>query len=642
MLFSIPSINEIIEKSLQVFKRFPFVLIASFLATGITLYFIQVEPKALEGIYLILAKTALSAMLGVFVFTAVRLLGNVFTSRLHLFMTLLAFAGLLLYYASLPHETKAFEGIIVFFRHSFLILLFFIAVMWAPFIRSDLNNGDYWEYAKQILFSLVMTVIFTVVMVLGVNGALFAVEKLFELSIKGKLYGQIDIFIIGVFSVGYFLSQIPEKPLLSKRSEHQPRVEKFFTKWILTPLSGLYFIILYAYTFKVLITMDWPKGILAWLIVIFSIVAILTYLFWTHFATHQTGKWRRWIWLAVLLQTFMLFAAIGMRIAEYSWTESRYMVFILGLWLAGISVYFLLLKEAKIKWIFLSLSLVIAVSQVGPLSAYTVSKVAQTDRLIHMLSIFKKADDPQKAPLKLRYEISDVVGYLYGRYGVEGVEQVFPKISKTFKVLKAKEKAYQKVRKAKMKNEKVHVASREEINERKAIFKDKPRYFPNYVTHELGFKFLNRWEYEREKDPENKNAHFYVMNPPYPRQSAIDLRGYDYMSNFYGNSYAYVKREHMARVVTLDNIGVDLLYEDHVLTLRKEKQFITFDMEPYAESLVKKYGNKRMELTQKELTLFKENDMMKVKIEMHNLDKTVRDGNRSIDFSANIFFKLKE
>jgi hypothetical protein len=642
MLFSIPSVNEIIEKSLQVFKRFPFVLIASFIATGITIYFIQVEPKALEGIYLILAKSALSAMLGIFVFTALRLLGNTVSNRLHLFITLLALSGLLLYYFILPDETKAFEGMIVFFRHSFLILLFFIAVMWTPFVRSDLNNGDYLEYAKQILFSLVMTIIFTVVMVLGVNGALFAVEKLFELSIKGKLYGQIDIFIIGVFSVGYFLSQIPENPLCSKRSEHQPRVEKFFTKWILTPLSGLYFIILYAYTFKVLITMDWPKGILAWLIVIFSIVAILTYLFWTHFATHQTGKWRRWIWLAVLLQTFMLFAAIGMRIAEYSWTESRYMVFILGLWLAGISVYFLLFKEAKIKWIFLSLSLVIAISQVGPLSAYAVSKIAQTDRLIHMLPLLKKANDPQKATLKLRYEISDVVGYLYGRYGVEGVAQVFPKICKTFKVLEAKEKAYQKVLKAKMKNEKVHIASREEINEQKAIFKDKPQYFPHYVAHELGFKFLNRWEYEREKDPKNKNAHFYVMNPPYPRQSVIDLRGYDYMSNFYGNSYVYVKRKHMARVVTLDNMGVDLLYEDHVLTLRKEKQFITFDMEPYTEALVKKYGNRSIELTQKELTLFKENDMMKVKIEMHNLDKTVQDGNTTINFSANIFFKLKE
>lgn len=642
MAFSIPSSSEIVQKSLQTFKRFPLVLISSLIATFIIIYFIQIEPKELEGIYLILAKIALTAMLGVFIFTAVRLLGGAVTQRSHLFMTLLAFLGLIIYYFMLPEHTRSFEGIIVFFRHSFLTILFFIAILWTPFLKSNLNNSDYWEYAKQVLFSLVMTLIFTVVMILGVNGALFAVEKLFELSIKGKFYGQIDIFIVGVFSVSYFLSQIPGEPLKSRQTEHPPRVEKFFTKWILTPLSGLYFIILYAYTFKVLVTMDWPKGILAWLIVIFSAVAVLTYLFWTHFATNQTGRWRKWIWLAVLLQTIMLFVAIGMRIAEYSWTESRYMVFILGIWLAGISLYFLLLKKANIKWIFISLSLFIAISQVGPLSAYTVSKIAQTNRLENMLGNLKKYNDTKKAPLELRYEISDVIQYLHGRYGVDGLAQNFPKISTEFKVLEAKKEAYQKALRAKMKDKKVYAESKKEDKELHAIFKDKPSYFPKYVTHELGFKFLNTWEYNKEKDPEYKNAHFNVMNKPYPVHHAIDVKGYDYMIGFYGDAHMYRKRKFVEPVWTLDDVDVSLLYEDHLLTIRKADKFITFDMKPYTEVLVKKYENKSSELPQQELTMLKENDGLKVKIEIQNIDKTVRDGNLSINFYANIFLKLKE
>ena len=58
-----------------------------------------------------------------------------------------------------------------------------------------------------------------------------------------------------------------------------------------------------------------------------------------------------------------------------AWTENRYMVLLLGIWLAGISLYFLLFKDAKIKWIFISLSVFIAVSQVGPLSAYAVASL---------------------------------------------------------------------------------------------------------------------------------------------------------------------------------------------------------------------------------------------------------------------------
>ena len=130
----------------------------------------------------------------------------------------------------------------------------------------------------------------------------------------------------------------------------------------------------------------------------------------------------RWIWLTVFFQTLLLFVAIGIRIEEYSWTENRYMVLLLGVWLTCISLYFLLFKEAKIKWIFISLSVLIGISQVGPLSAYTVSKSAQTHRLQVQLTELKKVDDAKLAPAQVRYEISNGIMYLYNRYGIKAIE----------------------------------------------------------------------------------------------------------------------------------------------------------------------------------------------------------------------------
>ncbi|MBD3789300.1 MAG: DUF4153 domain-containing protein [Campylobacterales bacterium] len=279
---------------------------------------------------------------------------------------------------------------------------------------------------------------FTIVMIIGIDGAMYAVEKLFELDIQGKRYAQINLLIVGLFSVGYFLSQITSKPLALKQNFQISNVEKFFTKWVLTPLSLIYFIILYVYTFKVLVTLEWPKGILAWLIVYFSLFAILTYLFWTHFSKEERGKWRRLIWLAVFFQTFMLFAAIGMRISEYSWTEDRYMIFILGVWLFGISVYFLLQKDAKIKWIFVSLSLIILFSQTGPFSAYQVSKNAQVKRLEVFLERLKTFDKKEEAPIKIRFEISNIIDYLYRSQGVAVLKDMFPKQVKEFLILMEK------------------------------------------------------------------------------------------------------------------------------------------------------------------------------------------------------------
>ena len=647
MLFSIPRSSEIIEKSVQTFKRFPFALLASFIVSGIVIYFIQVKPKEFEGMYLVLAKIALSAMLGVFVFTALRLFANTVSGRLRLFIPLLAVMGLSLYYTILPNETKAFEGMIVFFRHSFLILLFFIAILWTPFIRSDLDNGDYWEYAKQILFSLVMTIIFTVVMILGVNGALFAVEKLFELNIKGKLYAQLDIFITGVFSVGYFLSQIPENPLRSKCLEHQPRVEMFFTKWILTPLSGLYFIILYAYTFKVLVTMDWPKGILAWLIVIFSMVAVLTYLFWTHFSSHQNSKWRRWIWLAVLLQTFMLFAAIGMRILEYSWTESRYMVFILGLWLAGISFYFLFFKEAKIKWIFVSLSLLIGISQIGPFSAYNISKKAQTARLLAVVDAYKQEKSYGHAvPIKQRYEISDITLYLYNHYGMKALETVFPKITAEFKRLDAQvKKAEKRLFEKREKEISLHkvrvVTSKDEYEKINKIFQDKPRYFPHFVTHELGFKFINFWEYQNDGKTKIENINFSVDMSQQRGMRAQKIKGYDYMLQYYGNSTQNMKINRQKNLWRLSNIDVNIALEKRILKIQHSAEMLEFDIGSFIDVLVKKNKTSNKILTQDELTLVNENDTLKVKIEFQHLNQNNYNGKKNLNFNAVILFKMK-
>jgi len=316
MAFRIPTSGELIARSTETFKRFPLAMLSSIVGTLIAVYLMEVEPHEMEGIYLILAKILLSSSLAIFVFSAVRLAGESLGSYGHQVLTLLALLGIVLYYVVLPDTSGDFSMTMVPFRHFFLILLFAVALLWAPFVRSDLDNGDYWEYSKQILFAFVIAFLFTVIMVLGVNGALFAMEKLFDLDLDGKRYFQVDVIILGVFSVGYFLSQIPLSPLESRQSPKPPRVEKFFTKWLLTPLSGLYFVILYSYSAKVLLTMNWPKGILAWLIVVFSVVAILTYLFWTHFSQEQHRRWRRWIWLAILLQTVMLFAAIGIRITE--------------------------------------------------------------------------------------------------------------------------------------------------------------------------------------------------------------------------------------------------------------------------------------------------------------------------------------
>ncbi len=610
MAFSIPTGSEIITKTTETLKRFPLTMLSSLIGTLIAIYLIEVELDKIEGIYLTIAKILLCSSLAIFVFASVRLMGESLSLRWHQILTVLALIGMLGYYMILPDNSKDFGVMMIPFRHFFLILLFAVAFLWAPFIRSSLDNESYWEYSKQILFAFTMAFLFTIVMIFGVNGALFAVEKLFDLDIEGKRYFQIDIFIVGLFSVGYFLSQISSAPLASKLSLRPPKVEKFFTKWLLTPLSGLYFIILYSYTFKVLFSMDWPKGILAWLIVIFSMVAILTYLFWTHFVRESGSRWRRWIWLAVLLQTVMLFLAIAIRILEYSWTESRYMVFVLGVWLAGISIYFLLFKNAKIKWIFISLSTLIAITQFGPLNAYTVSKNAQVHRLQDMIEKLKTYDDATIAPVKLRYEISDALQYLDRRYRGDSLSGAFPQMTKEVDALK-----------------------------------DNSRSLSEHITQKLGFEYISKREYKQIKESGQQRSMFSTKNYKYitKQDRMTDIRGYDYMIHINMGEYRYVKRDKRVvqeEPIIFDNPKLTLLYtKNHQLNIQKNDTNITIDIEEFLQNLIAKHKKGVMELDDTELIIKKENNHTKLKLELNRIGEEFFDGEKTIVINGMLFIK---
>jgi hypothetical protein len=270
---------------------------------------------------------------------------------------------------------------------------------------------------------------------------------------------------------------------------------KVLTKYILTSLAIGYFVILYTYTFKVLVTWEWPKNLLSWLVIGFSIVAVFTYFLWTPFWKEKIAKYRRLFWWGLLPQIAMLFVAIIWRIKEYSWTENRYFVVILGLWLLGTSIYFLINKKATFKSIFVALTAIILVSQIGPMSGYSVGERAQKHRLVNLLESAQIMKNGEIIPAKIeldkeiRYEISDTIDYLVSRHGKDSVMEIFPEIL------------------AKLKEEnKLH------------------RYnLAQEITKELGFKFVSDWERKStEIDPDGPIS--FNMKWDSPR----NIAGYDW------------------------------------------------------------------------------------------------------------------
>lgn len=625
--------HEITRKSKETLQRFPLSLLSSFLATFIAVYLIEVDRH-----YLVLANIAWCASLGVFLFTSVALFKEVCKTVVFYTLTALSVAGVVLYYFSLPQTPLDYQVINIFYRHFFISLLFFLALFWTPFFMQEIDNRDYWEYAKKLFLTLFVTVMFTIVMTIGIDGAMYAVEELFEIDIASKRYGQINLLIIGLFSVGYFLSQIMKEPMKVKQKVPLSNIERFFTKWVLTPLSLLYFVILYAYTFKVLVTFDWPKGILAWLIVYFSLVAVLTYLFWTHFYNEEESIWRRWIWLAVFFQTFMLFAAIGMRIAEYSWTEDRYMIVLLGVWLLGISLYFLLYRHARIKWIFVSLSLVILFSQVGPLNVYTVSRTAQTERLKDYLKQLEPYEVKKEAPIKVRFEISNISDHLYRRHGIDAFKELFPQKVEEFKALWDKRVAIEKYESEQRENNKTYISQRDK--ETRELF-NKTQSFSTFLTESLGFEHVRWGEYKQHTSGKKTMPGKYISFSAKNEQEVLDITKFDYLISYryYGRvtppGKPYTGRE------TYKHIGVTIECSHNILKIEQGNSAVTVDIAVFFDKLLEKHGKVSKYLEHESLQLEEKSDSLNARIYFSRISRNSQETNATYSFTANILLGQK-
>jgi hypothetical protein len=123
----------------------------------------------------------------------------------------------------------------------------------------------------------------------------------------------------------------------------------------------------------------------------------------------------------------MLLLAIWKRIDQYGFTEPRYILVILALWLAAMAVLFIVNRDQNILVIPATLCLLALATVAGPWSAYGVSLRDQTDRLADLLRRNEMLVDGRiQAPADTvtfadRKEIGAVLSYLGQTHGMRSI-----------------------------------------------------------------------------------------------------------------------------------------------------------------------------------------------------------------------------
>ena len=411
--------RETLNRTTEIIFRYPVVLVMAILASTGAICMIDTSDQF--ELYASCLKFTICACLGISLMFAMTMLSQRIGKELLLQLAGIAF--LIGFYNILPNKKSYFTD-----DYSYLIvvtgILTHLLVSFIPFLEKSKELG-FWQYNKNLFVNIFLTAVFTGVLTGGVELAIVAIDKLFDFHFNDKLYAN-TFFVMAITGSCFIFLLFNEKglPTLEKDASY-PVVLKFFTQFILIPLLLIYAVILYFYSFKILIHWQLPRGWVSYLILAYSMVGILALLL-----VHPLKEANAKSWVKIFSKAFyytiiplvaLLFIAIFTRILEYGYTEPRYFVLLLALWLLSVVIYFISNKKATIKFIPVSLFLFGAFAMIFPyINAFSVARRSQRTELLKVLNQQKLLDNgkinfEQKITDTIRNEIADKFQFLAER-----------------------------------------------------------------------------------------------------------------------------------------------------------------------------------------------------------------------------------
>lgn len=420
---TIPSFGHILKKAAFTFKRFSLAIVAALVGTLLGCTYVHVSSSGedntvfneMSELYVPLIMTC---FLAVFLLVSLVLL----TEKLKWSLkrgSLLQSIGILLlltYYLTLPKQLND----LAYIRFVLYALGLFFSLTFVPFIGSR-QVGYFWQYNRIFFARIFGTIFYALVIYIGIAIALLAIQNLFSINFASNVYVYLFVVIAGSVAPCFFLSNMPNQTdELTLLEDYYPKGLKIFVQYILLPLVTIYGLILYVYGMKIILTANWPIGWVAYLVIAFSVLGILSIaLIWPLRNDEREGwikNFSRFFYIGLLPLILLLSVAIYKRVSQYGITEQRYFIMLTAAWLTFIALYFLISKTKNLKVISISFCVGLFLSSFGPWGAFDISKKSQ---LRHLEQIFKRnnlLDKGQYKAGKINWEeeteLSSVVQYL--------------------------------------------------------------------------------------------------------------------------------------------------------------------------------------------------------------------------------------
>lgn len=505
--------DELLQSSKYSLKRFPITLIISFI---LFVLLVVLNEGVIDNRDLMI-RICLITGLALPVSILIQLINETYLKKksFRIISWLMGGIFLLLYYLVYLRNLNT----IAYTRYIGMVLLF---ILGSAYIQKLRNKDNFEKYIISILNAIFITGIYSVVLYLGLVFIVFTLGQLFNLNIIDYIYYYVFLAIIFIFGVSMFLSKYPRKDFTDSI---YPKAFKMLLLYILIPLVSIYTIILLAYFTKILVTQEWPSGLVSHLVIWYSTVSVFLIFFILPILEENklALNFKRYFPLANIPILLMMFVSIGQRINQYGFTENRYYILLLGIWILLIMIHFITKRPKHSSFILISLSAFILISVLGPLSSFNVSIRSQNNRLNELLkknNILLSGDIvPNRGVLdEEQRDISNILAYFNDKHSLDNIE-ILPE-----------------------------------------------GYNLNSMKEDFGFAFTP--DYSIESDS------FYYENE---WTDAIDLNGYD----FYIPVNSWIDKG-----FTVAELDIEYNIRDHRLTISNEGEETRLDIKAYVRSVL--------------------------------------------------------
>lgn len=410
----LPSLQNILKAIQKTVLRFPLETITAICGTVFAILLSEEDTDSQEKLYVKLimcSSLCLVLFLSISLFFASARKNNILRFLTSLILGSLAVA----FVFSFKEKVTDIE-----FQQFFVLnIALHLLVSFSGFLPKTYNQEEFWEFNKRLFLRILTSGLYSGVLYCGLALAIVAVDNLFKVEFYDRIYAHVFFVIAGIFNTLFFLNGVPdtnndEIPLVLS----YPKGLKNFTQYVLLPLISLYLVILICYETKILVTLSLPVGWVSYLVLVFAISGILSFLL-VHPIANETGNlwmrtFNRWFYFLLVPLLGLLFWAILYRIHLYGFTHERYYVLVLSIWLTLVVAYFLIKKQPEIKFIPISLCLAGLFSIIGPQSSNSIAKYSQLSRFEDYMQ-----NDDKKLTFEQEQDLSSIVSFLEENYGIE-------------------------------------------------------------------------------------------------------------------------------------------------------------------------------------------------------------------------------